>query len=106
MCSQCTRLACVLQVLVADTKPLEHQLAEPYSQLLAALQQAHSFSHIIAPASTFGKNLLPRAAALLDVQPVADVVQVGGSIAEVSGGSHQQQQQQQLCSWEQRIAVG
>lgn len=82
-------MASVLQVLVADTEPLEHQLAEPYAQLLQALQQANSYSHILAPSSTFGKNLLPRAAALLDVQPVADIVQVvGSSIAEVSGGSH------------------
>eukprot|EP00775_Hariotina_reticulata_P005473 gene5473-5708_t len=66
----------LLQVLVAGNPSLEHQLAEPYAAVLTAVQQAHNFSHILAPSSTFGKNMLPRAAALLDVQPVADVVQV------------------------------
>lgn len=76
-----------LQVLVADTPQLEHQLAEPYSQLLAALQKASKFDYILAPSTTFGKNLLPRAAALLDVQPLADIVQVvNNRIAEVSTG--------------------
>eukprot|EP00879_Flechtneria_rotunda_P002079 GHRR01002258.1.p1 GENE.GHRR01002258.1~~GHRR01002258.1.p1 ORF type:complete len:354 (+),score=136.23 GHRR01002258.1:723-1784(+) len=73
---QAAQLPGIAKVLVADTPQLEHQLAEPYSQLIAAVQKAQSFSHILAPSSTFGKNLLPRAAALLNVQPVADVTQV------------------------------
>jgi electron transfer flavoprotein alpha subunit len=64
------------QVLVADSPTLAHQLAEPYAELLAALVRGGGFTHVVAPAGTFGKNLLPRAGALLGCQPAADVVGV------------------------------
>jgi electron transfer flavoprotein alpha subunit len=48
------------QVLVADDASLARPLAEPLAELLAAVQARRSFSHILAPSSTFGKNLLPR----------------------------------------------
>ncbi len=59
---------------MADSPLLQHQMPEPYSELLVALARGAAFTHILAPAGTFGKNLLPRAAALLDCQPAADVV--------------------------------
>ncbi|KAL6786030.1 ETFA1 [Auxenochlorella protothecoides x Auxenochlorella symbiontica] len=68
----------VTAVLTADDEALDHQLAEPAGALIVAVQQRRSFTHILAPSSTHGRNLLPRAAAKLDVQAVADVVEVRG----------------------------
>jgi electron transfer flavoprotein alpha subunit len=48
-----------------------HMLAEPLAALLVAL--APGYSHLLAPATAVGKNVMPRAAALLDVQPVSDI---------------------------------
>jgi electron transfer flavoprotein alpha subunit len=66
----------VEKVLVADDASLEHGLAEPTAALLAQIQNKHNFSHLIAPSTTFGRNILPRAAALLNVQAVADVIEI------------------------------
>jgi electron transfer flavoprotein alpha subunit len=63
-------------VLVADDAVLKHGLAEPSAALLAKVQAKRGFSHILAPSSTFGRNLLPRAAALLDIQAIADVIEI------------------------------
>ncbi len=64
----------VSKVLLADNAAFEHQLAENIAPLVAEL--AGSYSHIIAPATTTGKNFLPRVAALLDVSMVSDITAV------------------------------
>ncbi|MBN8431652.1 FAD-binding protein [Microbulbifer salipaludis] len=64
----------VNKVLLADNAAYEHQLAENVAKLVADLGK--SYSHILAPATTTGKNMLPRAAALLDVQPISDIITV------------------------------
>lgn len=64
----------VAKVLVAEDESLGHRLAEPTAALVAAL--ASDYSHIVAPATTDAKNILPRVAALLDVMVISDVTAV------------------------------
>jgi electron transfer flavoprotein alpha subunit len=67
-------VAGVGRVLLADAPVLEHGLAEDLAALVIAL--APGYSHVLAPATSFGKNFMPRVAALLDVAQVSDIVGV------------------------------
>ena len=64
----------VSKVLVADAPEYGHRLAENVANLLVGM--ADGYSHILAPHTTSGKNILPRAAALLDLQQVSDITAV------------------------------
>ena len=64
----------VSKVRVADNAVYAHQLAEPMGALLVAL--AGDYTHVLASASTTGKNVLPRLAALKDVSQLSDVIAV------------------------------
>ena len=68
------KIAGIEKVRVADAPQYAHPLAEDLAALVVAL--APDYSHILAPATTFGKNFLPRAAALLDVAQISDIVAV------------------------------
>jgi electron transfer flavoprotein alpha subunit len=68
------RLDGVAKVLLADGAPYEHMLAEPMAALIVSL--AVPYEAIVAPATTAGKNYLPRVAALLDVMQISEVVKV------------------------------
>jgi electron transfer flavoprotein alpha subunit len=61
----------VAKVRVADNDAYAHQLAEPLAALIVSL--AGDYSHLIAPATTSGKNVMPRVAALLDVAQISDI---------------------------------
>ena len=67
-------IAGVSKVKLADNEAYQHQLAENLSQLVVAL--APAYSHVLAPATTTGKDMLPRAAALLGVNMVGDFMAV------------------------------
>ncbi|KAL4435030.1 hypothetical protein ABPG77_003855 [Micractinium sp. CCAP 211/92] len=71
-----SHVAGVASVLAAEDPCLAHGLAEPDAALLAAVGRKRGFSHVLAASSSHGRSVLPRAAALLDVQAVADVSQI------------------------------
>ncbi|HXZ52796.1 MAG TPA: FAD-binding protein, partial [Burkholderiales bacterium] len=68
------KVAGVAKVLHADAPQLDDEIAENIGALLAGL--AKGYSHLLAPATSNGKNVMPRAAALLDVQAISDIVAV------------------------------
>jgi electron transfer flavoprotein alpha subunit len=68
------KLAGVARVLIADAAPYEHQMAEPLAALIVSL--APSYDALVAPATTSGKNVMPRVAALLDVMQVSEITKV------------------------------
>ena len=66
----------VKKVLLADAAPYEHMLAEPTAALIVSL--AGPYETIMAAATTTGKNVMPRVAALLDVMQISDIIKVVG----------------------------
>lgn len=64
----------ISKVLAADNPAFAHPLAEVIAPALATL--AHNYTHILAPATTMGKDVLPRLAALLGVAQVSDVIRI------------------------------
>ncbi|MGH7072812.1 MAG: electron transfer flavoprotein subunit alpha/FixB family protein [Stellaceae bacterium] len=68
---EAAKLPGVAKVLIADDALYQHGLAEEVANLLVKL--APQYGHVLAPATTSGKNILPRAAALLDVAPISDI---------------------------------
>src|SRR3954471_11856709 len=68
------KLPGVAKVLTASAPALDHLLAEPMAALLVSL--APNYSHLLAATTAVGKNIMPRVAALLDVQPISDIAAV------------------------------
>ncbi|MCE7764913.1 electron transfer flavoprotein subunit alpha/FixB family protein [Pseudomonas putida] len=69
----------VAKVLVADNAAYAHALPENVAPLIVALVEqggANGYSHVLAPATTNGKNILPRVAALLDVDQISEIISV------------------------------
>jgi electron transfer flavoprotein alpha subunit len=65
-----------VQVVTAKDEAYSKGMPEPMTPLIAACQAEHGYTHILAAANAFGKNLLPRVGAVLDVQPIADISEI------------------------------
>ena len=72
--SEAQQLNGVIKILACDNDLYKNSLAEELSNLVVSL--ANNFTYILAPATTFGKNLLPRISAKLDVQQISDIISV------------------------------
>ncbi len=71
---EAARIAGIAKVLTATDAAYDHGLAENIAGLVVAL--APGYSHVLAPATTYGKNILPRASALLDSQQISEITEV------------------------------
>ena len=69
-----SKVAGVTKVRCADDARYGHGVAEPLAALVVSL--AGDYSHVLTPADRFGKNFLPRAAALLDVSSISDITDI------------------------------
>ena len=79
--SDCNNVAKVLsttqnvkKVLLVENPKYKNPIAENISKIILSI--AENYTHILAPASTFGKNIMPRVAAILDVAQVSDIIKV------------------------------
>ncbi|KAF9585739.1 hypothetical protein BGW38_000954, partial [Lunasporangiospora selenospora] len=72
------KLKGVSKVLVAKDPTYKHLLPETAASLLVETQKKYGFTHLVAPHSAFGKNIMPRTAALLDVAQISDITSVVG----------------------------
>uniref|UniRef100_A0A3Q3FYG6 Electron transfer flavoprotein subunit alpha n=1 Tax=Labrus bergylta TaxID=56723 RepID=A0A3Q3FYG6_9LABR len=73
---QISKVHGVKKVLVAQHDSYKGYLPEELTPLILATQKQFNYTHICAGASAFGKNLLPRVAAKLDVAPVSDIIEI------------------------------
>lgn len=74
LAQMCTSIGVVKKVLCTDDDAFEHQIAETLADTVVAV--SNDYTHILAPASTFGKNVMPRISALLDVQQISEIIEI------------------------------
>ena len=76
VCKEVAAVPLVKKVLQSDSSNYENYLAENLTPLVVKL--ADKYTHIVASANTFGKNFMPRVAALLDISQVSDIIKING----------------------------
>ena len=74
VCKEVGKVSLVKKVLQSDSTNYENYIAENLTPLVVKL--ADKYTHIVTSANTFGKNFMPRVAALLDISQVSDIIKV------------------------------
>lgn len=74
--SKLNQISGLTKILFSEDSKLDHALPEYLSPVLTQLIKSQDYSHFITPATAVGKNVLPRVGALLDVQPISDIIKV------------------------------
>ncbi|UYV78413.1 hypothetical protein LAZ67_16001275 [Cordylochernes scorpioides] len=72
--AELSKAAGVKKILIADADVYKGHLAESLEPLILAMQKQGNYTHILAPATAYGKNVLPRVAAKLDVSPISEII--------------------------------
>ena len=72
--NEAAKISGINSVISIDSSHLENALAEEIANNAADI--ASQYTHVFLPATTFGKNIMPRLAALLDVQPISDIIEI------------------------------
>uniref|UniRef100_A0A8R1TND6 Electron transfer flavoprotein subunit alpha n=1 Tax=Onchocerca volvulus TaxID=6282 RepID=A0A8R1TND6_ONCVO len=73
---QVAKVEQVKRVFIADHEKLKHQLPEHVAKTVETLQKQYKFDHVVAGASTFGRDVLPRVAAQFDASPITDIIAI------------------------------
>ena len=71
---EAAQISSVRNVIIVDQETYKHQLAEEIAPVIKSVSA--DYSHIFCPSSTFGKNIMPRVAALLDCQQISDITEI------------------------------
>lgn len=66
------------KVLVGSSDAFAHQLSEPIAPLLKSLVESNSYTHLVAGHTAIGRDVIPRASALIDASQISDIIQVDG----------------------------
>lgn len=74
--SEVAKIPGISKILVSKSSNYDHYLAEELSPLIKEVLESSDYTHFITPASAVGKSVLPRVGALMDIQPVSDILKV------------------------------
>jgi len=76
VCEQVVKLKSVKKVFLYDKDYLQNPIAENITEIVLAKQKQENYTHILAPANSFGKNIIPRIGGKLDVQPISEILKI------------------------------